>query len=149
MFDHFVAVSNPNYFSDAGISTYGPFFYQALTEIGYYDYDTTPFDTLLTVLHDPDYKFSVPPGTDPVFDPQSMQEVQKWLNSDGNEMIFIYGELDPWCASAVELNGKTNSLRMIKKGGDHRTRINSFPPEEKEQILQRLEDWLEMKINRE
>jgi len=78
-----------------------------------------------------------------------MQEVNQWINNHGNNMLFIYGELDPWSASAVQLNGKTNALKMVKKGGDHRTRINSFEGDEKEKILLTLENWLDVQIKRD
>jgi hypothetical protein len=35
-----------------------------------------------------------------------------------------------------------------KKGGSHRTRINSFDNEEKEIIYNTLEKWLDVKVNR-
>ena len=63
-------------------------------------------------------------------------------------MIFIYGGNDTWSASAVELTGETNSIKMVKQGGSHRTRINSFSSEEKEIIYTTLEDWLDIKIER-
>jgi hypothetical protein len=49
----------------------------------------------------------------------------------------------------VELSGKTNALKMVKKGGDHRTRIKSFPEVEQAQILDSLTTWLAFPITNE
>ncbi len=63
-------------------------------------------------------------------------------------MIFIYGELDAWSATAVELTGETNSIKMVKKGGHHRTRIQSFEGRELETIYNTLENWTGISIKR-
>ena len=62
-------------------------------------------------------------------------------------MIFIYGEIDAWSATAVELTGETNSIKMVKKGGNHRTRIKSFNETDRDIIIETLEAWLEYKIS--
>ena len=61
-------------------------------------------------------------------------------------MIFIYGGNDTWSATAVELTGETNALKMVKSGGNHRTRINSFDNKERDKIINSLETWLDYKI---
>lgn len=146
IFAHFVDAVNPYYFSDRGISDLTPFFHQALTQIGYYDYDTSNFDGLLTAVTDPTYRFCAPEGTTPVFDPEAMQDIHQWITTQGNNMIFIYGEVDPWSASAVRLSGQTNALKMVKEGGDHSTRIRDFGDEEKGQILDTLQEWLDVDL---
>jgi len=147
IFAHFVDAVNPYWFSDIGVSDLTPFFHQALTQIGYYAYDTTPFEGLLTAVTDPTYRFCAPEGTAPVFDPEAMQDIHEWITTEGDNMIFIYGEVDPWSASAVQLTGQTNSLMMMTEGGDHSTRINDFAAEEKEQIIDTLEDWLGIEVD--
>jgi len=62
-------------------------------------------------------------------------------------MLYIYGELDTWSASAVNIGTKTNAVKMVKIGGHHRTRINSFEGEEKEKIYTTLENWLNLEID--
>ena len=144
IFDHFTAVSSPDYFSDQGIADLQPFFYQALTQIGYYGYETKPFTGLIDSVKEADFRFCAPKGTNPVFDPQAMQDINQWITTKGDNMIFIYGELDPWGATGVELNGKTNALKMVKKGGCHSTRIKDFSQEEQNKIIKTLNKWLEI-----
>lgn len=148
IFEHLVEIASPYYFSDKGISYLVPSFIQMLTELGYYGYDTTPFKELLTAVPNPDFTFNLPEGIEVEFNPEVMQDIHEWITTKGNNMIFIYGELDTWSASAVQLNGKTNALKMVLKDGDHRTYIRNFPNEKKEQIFSTLEDWLQLKIER-
>ncbi len=149
IFDHFIVAVDPYYYSDKGVSDLTPFFHQALNQIGFYSYDTSPFDGLLTAAREPTFKFCAPEGTEPVFDPKAMQDIHQWITTKGNNMIFIYGEMDPWSASAVQLTGRTNSLKMVKKGGEHTTRIKDFEGEEKDRILDALQKWLDVEVERD
>lgn len=78
-----------------------------------------------------------------------MQKINTWVQKHGNNMLFIYGEVDAWSAPAVQLTGETNAVKMIKDGGSHRTRIRSFEGEELGTIYSTLEDWLEIRIERD
>lgn len=124
------------------------FFYQAYTEIGYYGYDISDFKDLITEIKNPTNEIFAPGGVELKYNYESMQKVYEWVRNEGNNFIFIYGEYDPWSASSVQLNGTTNSLKMIKKAGSHATRIKHFNDEEKELIYTTLEKWLEIKIKR-
>jgi hypothetical protein len=144
--EHFMNVSSPVYFSDDGIARYEPFFHQALNEIGYYSYNLTPFADLLEQVTDGSFAFNAPPGTKPDFNPSVMRDVSDWILEYGDNMIFIYGESDPWSASAVELNGNTNSLLITKSGGSHTTRIRDLSKRDKMMIKDKLEKWLNLRI---
>jgi hypothetical protein len=146
---HLLKVSLVEYFADEGIRKYWPFFYQALTQIGYYDYDTTGLGKYLNDVEDFTYTFSAPPGSNPKFKPQYMKKVDKYLKKKSNNMIFLYGEYDPWSSTAfVPIAGKTNVLKIVKEGGSHSTRISNLPENERAQVLDTLEKWLEIKVNR-
>ncbi|HES59891.1 MAG TPA: hypothetical protein ENO18_05605, partial [Caldithrix sp.] len=149
LIDHLVEGSDAYFFSDKANKYFHSFFYQALTQTGFYNYDIEPFKGLLTKVIEPNFTMALPEDVEVSFDPKPMQDIKNWLDEHGNNIIYIYGENDPWSASAVELSGKTNALKMVKKEGDHRTRINSFPDEEKEVILETLEKWLQVPLNRE
>ena len=62
-------------------------------------------------------------------------------------MLFIYGEWDPWSASAFEVPNKPNFLKIVKPKGSHNTRIANLPKEQKQQVKETLEKWLDMKVN--
>jgi len=148
IFSHFSKVGGFDNFSDYGIETYEPFFYQALTEIGYYGYDFTEFDGLLQSVTNSTFTFAAPQNVELVYNYDLMQEVEQYIRHSACSFIFIYGETDTWSATATELTGSTNSIKIVKPGGSHRTRIRNLPDEQQETIISKLEHWLEIEIDR-
>jgi hypothetical protein len=146
LFDKFVKIVSPYYFSDQGIAYYTPFFHQALNEIGYYDYDLSPFGNLITAVRNPTYLFNAPAGTTPDFDPAIMHDIADWIRKEGRRMLFIYGGNDPWGASAVDLGDNTECLKMVLPGGSHATRIPDFTAEDQAKIYATLSQWLTIEI---
>jgi len=146
LFENLMKVSEINYFSDKDISTILPFFYQAYSQIGYYGYDISDFKDLLKEVKDPTSEIFLPKNLRPVFDCCILQNVNTWTQKHGNNMVFIYGGNDTWSAAAIELTGETNSIKMVKSGGSHKTRIRSFDEKDQKYIINKLEDWLDYKI---
>lgn len=145
VFNQFFKISDISYFSDRGIKNFEPFFYQALTEIGYYGYRFDLFDGLLEYAKDgekPEFSFSAPEGVELEYDYSLMKEVNDYL-SDASNFIYIYGMQDTWSATGVQLNENSNSIKVMKKGGDHRTRIKNLPESQKTLVLSTLNSWLD------
>jgi hypothetical protein len=136
------------YYADQGIRAFVPFQYQAYTEIGYYGYDITDFKGLLTAIKDPTNSILAPRNTQLQFNPNVMYNVYTFLRDFGSNIIYIYGETDLWSSTAMELSGKTNAIKIVKKGGSHRTRIGNLDPEQRELVYSTLEGWLGVKIER-
>ncbi|HEX9007373.1 MAG TPA: S28 family serine protease [Bacteroidota bacterium] len=130
------------YYADQGIKTYEPFQYQAYTEIGYYGYDITPFRDLLTAVKDPTNSILAPRNVELHFNPAVMYNVYTWLRDHGNKILYLYGETDLWGATAMVLSGKTDAVKIVKKGGSHSTRIGNLPPEQQDLAHAALVRWL-------
>jgi hypothetical protein len=143
---HLDQVAGLDWVSDEGIDGFRPFFYQALTEIGFYGYDLAAFEGCVDALHDPSFMFTCPPETDCFYEPATMEKVDNFVRHHGNNMLFIYGEYDPWSAPAVQISGKTNSFALFKPGGSHLTRIGNLPEELRSQVLETLAGWLGCEI---
>jgi hypothetical protein len=141
-------VASIYYYSDQGIRTYQPFQYQAYTEIGYYGYDISDFQGMLTAVRNPTNIILAPKNADLTFNPSVMYNVYTWLRDSGNNIIYIYGETDLWGATAMELSGKTNAVKIVKAGGSHRTRIGNLPPAQRDEVYGALEKWLGISIQR-
>ena len=150
LFKHLYTTSSFNYFDSKSMKYFQPFFYQAYTEIGYYDYETADFSDLLFKIQDDNASniYFAPQDVDLHFNESLMHNINKFIHEHGNNMLYIYGENDTWSATAVEIGDKTNAVKMVKKGGAHRTRIKSFEGAEKEKIYSTLEKWLDVKIDR-
>lgn len=144
IFAQFFRISNVDYFSDSGIKGFEPFFYQALTEIGYYGYRFDRFGDLLHYAKDsqlPDFSFSAPEGEELVYDYSFAEEVDSYIR-DADNFIFIYGMKDTWSATAAMLTGNSNSLKMMKREGDHTTRINNLDENDRKLVLDTIGKWL-------
>lgn len=151
LFRHLAAIGDPNYFSDQGILYYEPFFYQAMTEIGYYGYDFDRFGNLLRFAHDtgrPEFQFSAPYGPEYAYDMEFGYKVADFIKERARNFIFIYGEYDPWSATAADPGSNKRIIRIIKEGGSHSTRIMNLPEEQREQVLASLEKWMKTEITR-
>lgn len=140
---HLDDVAGMKWISNEGIEDLQPFFYQAIREMGFYGYDISPFKEWTTFTKNPTFEFSLPEGVSVDYSPHLMEEVDFFIRHKANNMIFIYGEYDPWSAPAVELTYHTNSIKIVKPKGSHRTRINNLPESQKRQVINTLMEWLE------
>lgn len=150
LFKHLYTASPFDYFDGKSMTYFQPFFYQAYTEIGYYNYETSDFTDLLIDVKDK-YASNIcfaPQNAELNFNKKLMENINSYIYNYGNNMLYIYGGNDTWSATSVNIGPNTNAVKMIKKGGNHRTRINSFTGDEKEKIYSTLEKWLNIKIER-
>ena len=69
-----------------------------------------------------------------------MQKINTWVQKEGNNMLYIFVEIDTWSSPAVQLTGETNTIQMVKKDGSYRSRIKDFWDVEREQIQSTLEE---------
>jgi len=146
LLEHLKKGSAFEYFSDQENKNNLPFVYQAYSEMGYYGYDISDFKDLLIEVKEPTSKIFLPKDLNPEFDCCTMQKINTWIQKYGNNMIFIYGEVDAWSATAFELTGETNSIKMVKEDGNHRTRIRSFDDSKQQIIIDTLQEWLDYEI---
>ncbi|MCD4710288.1 MAG: aminopeptidase [Bacteroidales bacterium] len=140
--EHMNRVAGFDYFSDQFIVEYRPFFYQALTEMGYYGYDLDAFGKYLKHVDNPVFTFTIPESVEISFNDKLSVDIQQYIAREAENYIFIYGEYDTWSATAVTSIGDTNSKIFIKEGGSHRTRINNMPEEQKKEVFNTLESFL-------
>jgi len=141
--DHMNRVAGFDYFSDQFIVEFRPFFYQAMTEMGYYGYDLDAFGPYLKHVDNPIFTFTIPEDVEIQFNDDLSFDIEQYILEKGENYIFIYGEYDPWSATAVSSTGNTNSKIFYKEGGSHRTRINNMPEEQKKEVYSTLESFLQ------
>lgn len=146
IFKYWTSISSFSWFCDQKDETDLLFTYQALTEIGFYDYDITPFREYLEDSVNITFDFKIPSHINYDFNAESMQDIKKWIQESGNYMLYIYGEYDPWAATAVNPSENTIAVKMVNPGGNHRTRIKSFPDNMKDSIYDILENWSGVEI---
>jgi len=119
--------------------------YQFYTQLGYYEYDEKPFKKWLKNIDYPNSVF-VPKDAKVEWDPSYIEKLRKFIESNPQHMIFIYGESDPWGATAAEIKPGSGNLKIVKKGGTHGTQIASLNSEQRKLVINKLEEWLGMEI---
>jgi len=145
LYQHLETMSGTLLFTDEYAAYYYPLWYQAYTQFGYYRLITEHLADLMVDAAYPSYGHFVPPGYPLDFDPQISQDILTWIQTEGNNMIFIYGGQDPWSAAAIELTGATNALKFVHPGGNHSVRIAHLA--DQQTIYNTLEQWLGISLD--
>ena len=129
-----------DFYSDELLDYYEPVYYQAYTELGWYRLIDDNVKDLLKAVTNPSYKLMAPQNVQLNYNPAIMQDVINWLQSSGNNIIYIYGSNDPWSAGALESIGATNSMKIVKEGANHNVSISELS--EKEMIYSTIKQWI-------
>ncbi|MCF6181620.1 S28 family serine protease [Lutibacter sp.] len=119
-----------------------PSYYQHETELGYYGFDTEPVKDLLKVVKHPTNKRFAPKNVALTFNPNYIKKVRDYVENQGNKILYIYGEYDTWGACAPNPKPHVNFLKMVLKGGSHKTRIKDFSAKDQQLIYDKLQNWL-------
>ncbi|MDP3313278.1 S28 family serine protease [Lutibacter sp.] len=141
-FDYLNSIVGIDFYNDATYLELLPSYYQHWTELGYYGFDITPVIDLLKVVHHPTNVRFAPKNVDLTYNPNYIKEVRDFVENRGNKIIYIYGELDTWSACSPTIKPHVNALKMVLKGGSHKTRIADFPEEDQQLIYDKLQTWL-------
>ncbi len=149
--DEYKKVNSMFYYSDAGIKTFEAFYYQAFTEIGYYNYDITDFKPYLKHNPNPTNTDLCPAATRGhiVYNPATLAFVFHYLQYEAQNVAFVYGETDAWSSTQMELLGRTNAVKMVVKGAWHNASVRAASDEQKKQFFDAMDAWLEMKLRRD
>jgi len=142
LFDSINSIVGISFYNDKTYFDLLPSYYQHMTELGYYGFDTTPVKDLLRVVHKPTNLRFAPKNVDLTFNPNYIKKVRDYVENQGNKILYIYGEYDTWGACAPNPKPHVNALKMVLKGGAHSTRIRDFSDEDKQLIYDKLQNWL-------
>jgi len=144
MAEYIFQIVPPFWYTDAA-KVYQPANYQFYTQLGYYEYDEKPFRKYLKNKDYPNSAF-VPEDAPVVWDPSYQEKLKAFISSGPQNMIYIYGEADPWGATAAEIKPGSGSLKMVQVGGTHGANISTLNPEQRKLVIETLEKWLGMTI---
>ena len=147
---HVLSVSGISFFESSGVELQRPFFYAAMSEMGMYNYDTQSFMKYLS-QKSYNFEFTVPGFLLKKYDVNSMKKVNDFIQNSATNMLFIYGELDTWSATAVNLSDQAIArglVKYVKKDGSHSTRIRSFDSVKQKEIISVIEKWIGVTTDR-
>ena len=133
-----------DYSSDVIFEFFESYYYQAHTQLGYPAVSRDHIaDLLLTDA--PDSEEGVPPpGVSTTFDPTVMQDIAQWIASEGERLMFIYGEFDPWTGGAFDLGSATDSYLFVDPVGTHGAVIGSLEADDQAVAFDAIARWAEV-----
>jgi hypothetical protein len=147
MLEHMAEVVRLDRASDDSDYYFRPYVYQAFTQIGY---PARTYDHLEDLLvYEPGHVGRAtfdPLGVELVYDPSVVVDVYRWLQTTGEEIVYIYGDIDPWTGGAVEEPSAMLDVEWIlQEGADHRVRIADL--DERQAVYSALERWLGVEVS--
>lgn len=146
--DYLVLNNIPAAFSDKWLDKFEPFYYQCKNEYGYYSYATSPFKNELEFISS-DSSVSAAIIVEDLkteFNNNHIIETIKWLENEGNEIIYFYGSKDPWSACQVNPSPTTNAIKYMIPGASHMdANIENLTSSQRQKVLSTLCQWLKEK----
>ncbi len=124
---------------DQSIGQLETYYYQAEAQLGYPAVPTSGVDDLLQYQDVPgDY---LPAGTSPTYDAAAMTDVDQWVKSEGERIMFVYGGADPWYAGAFDPGSAADTHLYVVPGGNHGSLIADLPAADQTDALDVIERW--------
>jgi hypothetical protein len=136
-------------FGDAGLQRHAPYYFQAATELGAPRYDERHLHGLLRYPREDRPAHYPPLDVEKTFDHSLMPQVERWVRTDGQHLLFLYGENDPWSAGAYEVRENNDSFRFFVPGGNHRASLLQLPEPQRSFALDTLEQWMGVPVRRD
>lgn len=132
-----------DFYTDAGVAPYAPYYYQAGTQLGWPEADESAVRDLLRYpgvsvprsMVSPDISF-------PRFDRSAMRDIDSWVRYQGSRLLFVNGQNDPWSAEPFRLGPCTrDSLSFSVPGGNHGSNIAKLPEKERLAAIAAVQRW--------
>ncbi len=128
---------------DYYLDFFEPYYFQAALQLGAPGSDESymaPFLSVPLGLGPADF---VQPGPtkETVFQPSSMPDIQSFTLASGSELLFVYGEVDPWSAAMFEVSGANDTYAFIAPGMNHGAGIYGLPSDEQAVAIDAILRW--------
>ena len=146
-FNYLNTVVSFDFYNDATCDYFLPSFYQFLTELGYYGFIKDHVSDLLIHQRDASNLTFGPKDANLSYDGTYVKNVLNWLDENGDNIIYIYGALDPWTACGVYPSSKVDALRFDVEHGSHMSRIINLSDEDQALLYKKLKKWLKRKVH--
>ncbi|MGW0332085.1 S28 family serine protease [Streptomyces sp. NPDC003011] len=136
------SVSGFSSYTDQGLTTYTPYYYQAGTQLGA---PTIRFPHIekryIRYGYQPPRNF-VPRSIPMRFQPFVMRDVDTWVRHNARQMLFVYGQNDPWGAEPFRLGkGAKDSYVFTAPGLNHGANVAGLVPDQRALATARIQQW--------
>ncbi|MCL7377543.1 S28 family serine protease [Streptomyces sp. 35G-GA-8] len=141
IYDIVDSISGFSAYTDQGLTTYTPYYYQAGTQLGSPDIKQPHLGNLSRYGYQPPRNF-VPRDIPMKFNPLTMPDVDNWVRHHANQMLFVYGENDPWGAEPFRLgHGARDSYVYVAPGANHGANVAGLVPDQQAKATARILAW--------
>lgn len=127
--------------SDASRDYFAAYVYQVYTQLGSAAMDLGHLDGLFR--HEPltpHQEYGFPAGLPLVWDGgEAMRDVVRWVQTEGREIVLVYGGVDPWTGGAIDTAGNPGVVKVVQPGADHQVRIANL--DQRDLVAQALTRW--------
>ena len=131
-----------SFYFQSSIDRFTPFMVQAYRELGYYNYDVDSLKSHLRKVENTSNIVFLPENLRFEYNQNLMKHIYQFIENKGNQMIYIYGEVDPWFSTSLNPDSRTNAMKLVLAGGNHTTRLMNFSPEIQQKVIYKLKKWL-------
>ncbi|MFG3494264.1 S28 family serine protease [Streptomyces sp. NPDC047928] len=130
-----------SFYTDQGLEPYTPYYYQASTELGSPSLRMAHLDGLTRYGYQPAHTF-VPDDIPIRFKPWVMRDVDSWVRTNARQMLFVYGQNDPWGAEPFRVDrGARDSHVFTAPGANHGANIAGLTEDDRAKATARLLEW--------
>ena len=133
-------VAGWSFYTDQGLEFYWPYYYQAATQLGW---PSLRFDHLRNLRRYPALytaNSSLPPELRRSHNPLPMLDVDLWVRTLSQRMMFVYGQNDPWGAERFTPSRRDSAL-YVAPGANHGANIARLTATESAEATATLRRW--------
>ncbi|MEU3710786.1 S28 family serine protease [Streptomyces catenulae] len=135
-------------YTDQGVESYTPYYYQAGTQLGEPSYGYPHLKGLLKYPGINNSRTFVPREIPMKFDRRAMPDVDRWVRHHAQRMMFVNGQWDPWSSEHFELGrGARDSYVYTVPGGNHGSNIAKLKDADRTKATASLLKWAGVDAN--
>ncbi|SDM40892.1 S28 family serine protease [Allokutzneria albata] len=123
IYDYIQATVNFGSFADQNLGQMVPYYFQAMTELGWPQPQFAHLRGYLKYPDSPSVYSNVPKELHRPHRPTPMLDVNHWVRTDSQRIMFIYGQNDPWSAERFTPSPH-DSHSYTAPGSNHGARIS-------------------------
>jgi hypothetical protein len=131
-------------YSDDNVLPFVPASYQAGTQTGYPEISEieAPIRDLLRYPGFDVPRNFVPAEIPMEFDSSAMADIDRWVKQRGSQLIFVYGQNDPWTAEPFEPGpGTTDAYWYTVPGANHGANLSQLGEDEAIEAIEAIRRW--------
>ena len=133
-------VAGWSFYTDQSLEYYAPYYYQAASQLGW---PSLRFEHLRGLRNHPGLytaNSSLPKELRRVHNPVPMVDVDLWVRTAAQRMLFVYGENDPWGAERFTPSRRDSAL-FVAPGANHGANISRLNPADSAAATAMLRRW--------